>query len=188
MLHAATVPTETLDGGWWPCRLFEVAGEPVAGLDDEYPHKAGFAELKVVRELDPHLALGPQAPEVAALIDRARRLTRDEVRALAAGRNAAWYGAWGVAQDAWDAAWIVARAAARTAACDVARDAASEAAMDATSAAPWDAAAAAAAAAADEAACALVVRDVLPAEHFDCLYGPWRDVIGPEAPGEAGGA
>jgi hypothetical protein len=28
------------------------------------------------------------------------------------------------------------------------------------------------------AATALVVRDLITLEHFDTLYGPWRDVIG----------
>src|SRR5579885_2058055 len=51
MLHAATVPTETLVGGTWPCRLFAVEGKPVAGLDETHPHKAGFRELYVVEEL-----------------------------------------------------------------------------------------------------------------------------------------
>jgi hypothetical protein len=122
-LHASTEPGESLAGGRWPCRLFEVTGKPVAGLDDQHPYKAGFRQLSVVREVEAWRALGPNGREVAALIDRARRLTPSEARALCA----AWVAAWDAAGDA---AW------------------------------------------------ALVVRDKLPQEHFDVLYGPWEQVIG----------
>jgi hypothetical protein len=60
--------------------------------------------------------------------------------------------------------------AARAAAWDAARDAAWDAARAAARDAAWDAAGAA--------AWALVVRDLIPAEQFDRLYGPWREVIG----------
>lgn len=43
VLHAATVPTETLVGGSWPCRLYEVEGAPL-GLDySGHAHKRGFS-------------------------------------------------------------------------------------------------------------------------------------------------
>ncbi len=154
MLHAATVPAMTLVGGSWPCRLFEVTGEPVAGLDDEHPHKAGFRALTVVREIEAWRALGPNGREVAALIDRAGRLTDDEARRLTAARDAAWGAAWGAA---WDAAW------------DAARDAAWGAA--------WGAALSAARDAAWSAAWALVVRDLITTVQFDALYGPWASVM-----------
>lgn len=53
VLHATAIPTAALSGGSWPCRLFEVTGNPVTLLDDVF----GFFELSVVREIDPHLAL-----------------------------------------------------------------------------------------------------------------------------------
>ena len=63
----ATVPTECV-GMSWPCRLFEV--EPIGDLDVDSStrtrsdaHRCGF-----VREVDGHIALGPQGVEVAALI------------------------------------------------------------------------------------------------------------------------
>ncbi len=158
MLHAATVPAMTLVSGSWPCRLFEVTGTPVAGLDDEHPHKAGFRSLIVVREVEAWQALGRNGREVAALIDRAGRLTSDETRRLAAARVAAR---------------VAAQEAAREAARVAARDAARDAAWAAAQAAAWDAAWAAAWAAAT----ALVVRDLITPEQFDVLYGPWASVI-----------
>jgi hypothetical protein len=162
-LHASDVPAETLVGGKWPCRLFEVTGKSFASEG----HKHGFKQLSVVREIDSHLALGPNGREVAALIDRAGRLTPVEAKAL----GAAWYAAWDAARDvAWvaarHAAWVAAREAAREAAGVAARDAASDAASDAARFAAWDA------------ATALVVRDLITPEQFDVLYGPWESVIG----------
>jgi hypothetical protein len=102
--HLATVPTECV-GMSWPCRLFEV--EPVGDqtLDTEHPYKIGCSSVRVVREVDGHVALGPQGAEVAALIGRTRTLTGDEAKRL----DAAWYAA---GEAAWDAAWDAARDAA----------------------------------------------------------------------------
>lgn len=58
-------------------------------------------------------------------------------------------------------AWDAAREAARVAAREAARNAAWDAAWDVA----WDAAS------------ALLTRDLITAEQFDLLYGPWRDVI-----------
>src|SRR5579885_2641553 len=115
LLHAATVPTETLVVGAWPCRLFVVEGKPVAGLDDEHPYKAGFRQLHVAEELPAWQVFGPQGQEVVALIERAGRLTADEMQRL----DAAWDAARDAAGDAaWDAdlhvaAWDAAGDAAR---------------------------------------------------------------------------
>src|SRR5574343_402440 len=117
LLHAADVPAETLVGGKWPCRLFKVEGTPVAGPTEDHPHKLGFHRLTVEEELPAWQALGPNGQEVAALIDRAGRLTADEARELYAARYAARYAA-------WDAARYAARDAARDAAWDAARYAA----------------------------------------------------------------
>jgi hypothetical protein len=167
VLHASDVPAETLVGGCWPCRLFEVTGTPFTSEG----HKHGFKQLTVVREIDSHLALGPNGREVAALIDRARRLTPEESKALAA----AWYAAWYAAREA---AWDAAREAAWDAAGVAARDAAGIAARDAAGVAARDAARFAARFEAWDAATALVVRDLITPKQFDTLYGPWRDVIG----------
>jgi len=158
VLHAADVPAEALVGGWWPCRLFEVAGKPIA----QGGHKFGFKQLRVVRELDAHLALGPNGREVAALIERARSLTWDEARRL--------HAAWDTPRDAaWAATWDAAEDAARAAAWAAAEDAAGDAAR---------AAARVAGRAASRAALALVVRDLISGEHFNALYGRWQQVIG----------
>ena len=97
ILHASDAPGETLIGGRWPCRLFEVEGKPVA----QDGHKFGFHELTVVRELPAWQALGPNGEAVAALIERARTITPEKAERLRA---------------AWDAAADAARDAARRAA------------------------------------------------------------------------
>jgi hypothetical protein len=60
---------------------------------------------------------------------------------------------------------------------DAARDAARDAAQRVARDAVWDAAWDAARDAAGDAAGALLVRDLITAEQFDLLYGPWREVM-----------
>ena len=163
VLHAADVPAMTLVGGSWPCRLFEVAGKPFVGFDAEHPHKAGFKQLRVVREVDAHLALGPNGVEVARLIESCRSITPEQAKNLRA---------------AWDAARAAAWDAARAAARDAARDAAWAAARAAAGAAAGAAARDAVRAAVRDAARALVVRDLITPEQFDTLTGPWVSVMG----------
>ena len=161
-LHLATVPTEC-DGMTWPCRLFEV--EPVGDVhhDEDHPHKIGCREVRVLRELPAHEAFGPQGEQVAALIERARCLTAAEIKRLHAAGDAAW-------DAARAAAWDAARAAARYAAWDAARAAAGYAAGDAAGYAAGDA------------AWSLVARDLISAEHYTALTGPWRSALGPIHP------
>lgn len=108
-LSVATTPTDCT-GMRWPCRLLVV--EPVSTVripcDDLPSKRAGWA-FRVVEEVDPCLSLGPQGREVAALIDRASRLTAEEPRRM----SVAWTG---TRRGAWDAAWDAARGAARDAA------------------------------------------------------------------------
>ena len=57
---------------------------------------------------------GPQGAEVAAIIERARRLTGDEASRLIAAQRVEWYAAWAAARDAsWDvvrdATWAAVR-------------------------------------------------------------------------------
>jgi hypothetical protein len=156
-LHAADVPTETLVMGSWPCRLFTVEGKPKAGFDEQHPHKGGFRQLRVTGELPAWQVFGPQGERVVALIDRASRLTMDEVGAL----HAAW--AARDARDATAAAW-----AARAAPW-----AAWAAAWNAARTATWTSRAIA-----WNAALALVIKDLISTEQFALLYGPWAKVIG----------
>lgn len=179
VLHAATVPTETLIGGSWPCRLFEVTGEPVANEE----HKRGFFSLTVVREIDAHLALGPQGREIAALIEQAGALTQADCKSLRAAYGAARVAARGAPRDAaCGAARAAARGAAWYAAYGAAWAAARRAAWDAARRAAWDAA--------WDAAQAIVVRDLigqhgLTQDHYDTLTRPWRTVIGRIHPDDA---
>lgn len=81
VLHAAIDPVTTLHGSGldrWPCRLLEVDGEPVARRG----RRRGFFSLRVIREIDAHLALGPHGEEIAAIIERAASLTPHEISAL----------------------------------------------------------------------------------------------------------
>lgn len=113
---------------------------------------------------------GPNGAEVKALIERAKRLTPDEIRQLAA----AW-----IEDDAWFAAWD----AAYTAAEDSVRNTAWAIASDTTRNVIWDDKNARlsgswhAAMPTTAAALALVVKDLVSQEHFDILYAPWREVI-----------
>lgn len=106
-------------------------------------------------------AYGPNSEAVAALIERARRLTADKEWSLS------------VAWEAGTERWQAARAAAREAAWDARR----EAWAAARAATPWNAAWAAAGAV-EDAALALVVRDLIIPAQFEVLYGPWREVVG----------
>lgn len=185
VLHAATVPAMTLVGGWWPCRLFEVEGKPIDGLDDLHPYKGAFKQLVVVREMLAHEALGPNGEKVAALIERLKRLTPDEARVIrGAAVDVAWDAARGAAVDVvWDAARGAAADGERGAAWDAAWDAAWGAVRGAAAArgAAWDdtarGAAADAARGAAAGAAALVAMDLIPERHFKTLYGPVGEVI-----------
>jgi hypothetical protein len=98
VLHISDAPDETLVGGSWPCRLFEV--EPRGDMIGPEEHKYGCAVVKVVRELPAWQALGPNGETVGALIERCKTLTYDEV---------AWYA---VAQAVSKAAYQAASEAA----------------------------------------------------------------------------
>ena len=93
----------------WPCRLFVV--EPVGcalKADDTLPNKRRVSSLRVVAELPAHEVFGPNGEAVAALIERAGRLTSDELDRLYAARGAARGAAWDAARGA---AWGAARGA-----------------------------------------------------------------------------
>ena len=88
-LSVATVPTDCT-GMEWPCRLARVERTRAAvwqPAPNALPSKVASWRWRVVEELDASLTLGPQGREVAALIERAARLTDDEVAGLAT----AWY-------------------------------------------------------------------------------------------------
>ena len=164
VLHISDAPGETLIGGFWPCRLFEV--EPMGEVIGGDEHKFGCAAVKVVRELPAWQALGPNGEEVVAHIG-CGMITYKQAQQLAAAWDVAWDAARGAALGAaWDTALGAARGAAWDAAWAAARGAARGAARDAAGAAPRDAAR------------ALVVRDLITAEQFDLLYGPWKEVMG----------
>ena len=156
-LSVATVATDCT-GMRWPCVLLEV--EPVGEVRTPHPsgmpHKRAAAAWRVVRELPATDALGPQGAVVAALIERAGRLSVDEAKRL-------------------DAAWVATGYAARDTARDAARDATGYAAWDAA----WVATGYAAWGAARDAAVALVVRDLISREQYDMLTLPWRTAVGP---------
>ena len=155
VLHISDAPGETLVGGSWPCRLFEV--EPRSALISGVDHKHGCTAVKVVRELPAWQALGPNGEAVAAHIEQCKVITLEQARQLNAEQDAAWdaVAVWTAWFAAWDAVavWTVARDAAAYAAGYAARFAARPAAL------------------------ALVVRDLITPEQFDLLYGPWASVM-----------
>jgi hypothetical protein len=171
-LSVSTEKAETLIGGAWPCRLFEVVpiGYTLDGLDAS-KYKRACTSLRVIRELPAHEALGPNGARVAALIERGKSISAAEAAKL----QTAWGAAWDARGAAGDAAWDAARGAARDA---------GDAAWDARGAAgdaAWDAARDARDAARD-AARAELTRDLITPEQYDILAGPWNSVIG-ELPG-----
>ena len=174
--HVADAPAETLIGGSWPCKLARV--KIPGGEWEREDHKLVVPTYRVVEWLPSWQALGPNGQEVATLIVRAGRLTADEVRSI----SAAWDAVWSAARiAARNAAWDAARSAAWSAAADAgwreARRAAADAARQAGADATWEARQAAAGAA-RQAAWALLVRDLITAEQFETLYGPWRKALG----------
>jgi hypothetical protein len=86
VLHISDAPDETLVGGSWPCRLFEV--EPRGDMIGPEEHKYGCTKVKVVRELPAWQALGPNGEAVAALIERCKTLTYDEAAWIAVAKTA----------------------------------------------------------------------------------------------------
>lgn len=158
-LSLSAEPGETLIGGSYPCRLFEVM--PIGDLigADAYPHKRCALSARVIRELPGHLALGPNGVQVDALLTRLRTVTTHEIQRV----SVEWDAAWGAAREAArDAAGTAARGAAGTAAGYLARDVARRVARGA----------------AGYAALALVVRDLISEEHFHTLTDPLFSVIG----------
>ena len=120
-LSVATVPTDCTGMGW-PARLFEV--EPVDGYPvtspspANFPHKRAATAWRVVREVESHIALGPQGGVLVEFLDALGDLTEGEVKAMVATRNAsrtntwvAWDAARDVAYTTRNAAWIAAWAA-----------------------------------------------------------------------------
>ena len=87
VLHISDAPGETLVGGSWPCRLFEV--EPRSALISGDEHKHGCTAVKVVRELPAWQALGPNGEAVAAHIEQCKVITLEQARQLNAAGFAA---------------------------------------------------------------------------------------------------
>jgi len=118
-LSVSTEPANCT-GMQWPCRLALVEAADAAVWTPNataLPDKRAAVAWLVTAEVDAWQALGPQGREVAAIIDRARMLTTDELRQLDAARDAAWGAAWDAARNAawgvpWCAAWDAARDAA----------------------------------------------------------------------------
>ena len=165
-LSVSTVPTDCV-GMRWPCRLYEVEAVGDVRPGAYFRHKVVGIEFRTVREVDSHIALGPQGEHVAALIDRSWRLTDAETDLL----RATWYAPRSAARDAArDAAWIAAQSVTWAAARD--------AAWAATWAPDWDADQSGVWAAGRDTAKGLLVRDLISTEHYDALTRPWRTVIG----------
>ena len=149
-LSVSVSPTDCT-GMKWPCRLLVV--EPVEDFlvwepTPSMPSKRASHAWRVVRELPAHEALGPNGVEVAVFLDLLPTLTSTQ-----------WAVVWVATRDAaWDAAGDAAWNAARAAALNAARAAALNAA--------WDAA--------GDAAMALLVCDLISADHFDVLTAPMR--------------
>ena len=90
-LSVSTEPANCT-GMQWPCRLALVEAVDTAVWTPDataLPDKRAAVAWLVTAEVDAWQALGPQGREVAAIIDRARMLTADELRQWDAARGAA---------------------------------------------------------------------------------------------------
>src|SRR5829696_4312692 len=81
--------TETAGAGEWPCRVYRVE-VPDGDWPRVDPHIIRVPTYRPVAELDAWEVLGPQGREVAALLDRAGRLTVNEVVRLASPTPEPW--------------------------------------------------------------------------------------------------
>jgi hypothetical protein len=73
-----------LDVQMWPCRLWRVDGleDPVRPWPNSYYLRC--RSFRVVEEMPPWLVFGPRGTAVAAVVDRASRLSQADAEALAA--------------------------------------------------------------------------------------------------------
>lgn len=111
------------------------------------------------------LIYGPNTAAVQRVIERCKTLTDDEVERLVA----AWYAHRG---ESWYAASNAAETAARSEDWYAASDAAWDAAGKVAQSQGWFAL--------GDALIAYIVQDLITAEQFDLLAGPWLSVIGEE--------
>ena len=102
--HVSDAVAETLIGGSWPCRLFEVEIAEDVPAEHIEGHKRVVHTYRPIRELPAWQALGPNGESVAALIDRAGTLTPEEAgrlfRAWNDTRTAAVYATRDATRDA----------------------------------------------------------------------------------------
>lgn len=175
--HVADTPGETLVGGWWPCRLFEV--EIPEGDWEREQHKLVVSTYRPIRELSSWMALGPNGQEVAAFIERCQTLTTDDLVRLSAAWKTMWNDdvLWAGWEASHDAAWRGARDFARAAAWFAAWKASWQGVPDEAWNGIPDEAWPAARDAARDAALGLLVRDLITPEQFEILYGPWASVM-----------
>ena len=119
-LHLATTPTECV-GASWPCRLFEIepAGDAQVYQNKSHPHKIGTTKAFVTCEIESWKFFGPQGKEVVALIERAKKLSAEDVKKLSA---AYWAADWAAYSAAYWAAYSAAYWAAGSALALVVRD------------------------------------------------------------------
>ena len=142
-------------------------GHPVTSPSPaNLPHRRAATAWRVVREVESHIALGPQGEVLVEFLDALRDLTDVEAEAMGA---------------LWGAGWSAAVGAGRSAAMGAGRSAAMVAAPDAALRSAWGTTWAAAWVAGCAAALALVVADLvgqhgLTRDHLDTLTGPARAV------------
>lgn len=73
-VHASLTPGAALVAGKWPARLFLVEGVPTAGLKAKSRWKAGFDELKVLKELPAWRIFGKNGVAVVQFMEHMRTL------------------------------------------------------------------------------------------------------------------
>ena len=160
MLHAASIPSETLQHGSWPCRLFEVALErPFVARGSLRASKS----ITIVRELPSWLVFGPNGRAVAAFLAALQALDpAGRARALEEARK-----------SLTDMQRNVALEKMRFEAVYAERDGGLNAAQNAADAAAWNMNRFLAI----DAVSAIVLADVIPKDVFNLLYQPLQGVL-----------
>ena len=163
LFRAAEAPDETV--AFWPCRLYEVAGVPVA--NQRAGRVRGFYALRIKRELDSWRVFGPHGYEIVAFIEAAQALSAEDLRRVGRrfelsdlyreGRASAIEAVWATRLTALEpAGYSASRAVTPSAKAANAHNVRSLA---------------------EVAALALCARHRITYGHFATLYDPWESII-----------
>lgn len=137
-IDAHDAPAESLIGAAWPCRLYQVEGDPTSAQSPEYPHARLFKGFRVLTELPAWKVFGPLGQLLVQYFERLANIDASQWRAIVAYRRAIESAeTLSRTQTAWDAMYEVAEGEHRVKAVDAAYAIADGAARRYAYLAPW---------------------------------------------------